>query len=229
MSWSNFPSRQVFFDSRKCQCQWRARWINSWQENPIHQKNKRIIQSVLQWTFFCTGLRRLLQDTAGICRWAWIEPNKQQPNRQILINRSQMSHWSAKSVRWPLSNASWLISDSIITGDDYCGHLALRLLVPEAHSTQNLLKCGLLQREEFTAQQSWLPTSVWNVRSVYPTLILKQLPRVLLMWTRLWISRRERLILSLQMGRCSSRRNSPSSRSSLKLGDRQLKFRCSRK
>jgi len=55
---------------------------------------------------------------------------------------------------------------------------------------------------------------------------LKLPPGVSLIQTMLWISGRERFLISLPMSRCSSRRNSPSTWSSVKLGGMQLAFRC---
>ena len=79
----------------------------------------------------------------------------------------------------------------------------------------------------FMERQTWPPTSVLNFRSIYPMLRQKAAPRASLIHIALWISWRERLMVSLRMSRFSSRWNSASTRSSLKLGGSQLKFmRC---
>jgi len=103
MYWSNFTRWSVLFENRKCWSLWRPIWMNCWQENPISEKIKGFIQSLLQWRFSCTGLKRLLYQNEGNFTCAWIEPDKQQPYCQMLIGRGQLSNWRVKSIRWHLS------------------------------------------------------------------------------------------------------------------------------
>jgi len=144
LHWSDFTRRTVYFEIRKCRSLRRPKWMNYWHENPISNEHKRWIKSVLQRRFSCMGLKRLLHQKEGNFRWAWIEPNKQQPYSQILISRGQSSDWSAKFIRWHLLNTSFLINYSNIMSDNYCRKFGLRPPVPEANSPNIFLRWRLL-------------------------------------------------------------------------------------
>jgi len=142
---------------------------------------------------------------------------------------SAKSYWSTKPIKWHLSNASFLINYSNIMSDNYCKKLGLGQLVPEAHSPHNLSNWRQLNNTRFMELQTWLPTSVWNVRSGCPMLRMKPPPGVSQIPTSLRICWRERFMASLWMSRCSWRNNCTYAWSSLKFGGRQLGFRSSGK
>jgi len=58
--WDQFTRSGMLFENRKCWHLWRPKWMNSWQENSISYKNKRLIKFVPQWRFSCTGLTTLV-------------------------------------------------------------------------------------------------------------------------------------------------------------------------
>jgi len=140
MHWMNFTRRRVPFENRKCRSLGRPKWMNSWQWNPISYENKSFIQSMLQWKFRCMGPTRLQHQNGGNFRCAWIEPDKRQLNGQMLISRGQSSNYSAKSIRWHLSNTSFSINYSNIMSNNYYNESGLRQPVAEAYSPKSLLK-----------------------------------------------------------------------------------------
>jgi len=222
---SSFTTRWVHFGTRKYWNVGSPKWMKSWQQNPIGYDNIWFIKSMLQCRFSCSGLKMLLQKNTGNCRYTRIEPDKQLPSEQVLIGRGQKCDWSAKSSRWHLLNWTFSIDFSNIMSDNHCSRSGWRQLLPEARSPKHLLNWRLLQKIWFIAWQIWLPTSVWNFRSIYQMLRLNPQPRVRLIRTALSISWTHRFMVTLDMSRSSSRWNSPSTGSCLKLGGRQLAFR----
>jgi len=218
MHWSDFTWRTMPFEIRKCQSLGRPKWMNYWQENPIMYNNKRFMKSVLQWRFSCTWLKRFLHQYEHNVRCTWIQPNEWQPDGQMLIGKGQSSDWSVKSIRWHLLNASFSTNYSNILSDNHCRKSGQRQPVSEAYSLKNWLKWRLLQQKRLTGLYTWPPTSVYNFRSLYLMLRLKPPLGISLIRTALWISSRERCIISLWKTRCGSQSNSPSAWSSLKLG-----------
>jgi len=198
--------------------------MNCRQENRISNKNKRFRQFVLQWRFMCTALKRL-QQSEGYFRCTWIELNKRRPNGQMLISSVQKRDCSTKSIKWHVLNSTFSINDSNIISDNYGRKLGLKWFVPEAHLWKILLTWKLIQRTRIMARQTWLPTAVWNFKSVYPMVRLKPPPGVSLIWTVLRICYRARFLISLRMSRWVLIKNCPSTWSKLKPKGRQLVFR----
>jgi len=149
MHGSNFTSCRVPFGNRKCRSRRRQKWMDSWHENPISYKTDRFIKSVLQYNFRCERLKRLLQQNEGNFRCARMEPDKWQPNRQMLLGRGRKSDWSAISIRWHLWNVNFSINFSNIMSDNHCKNYGLKWSVPEEHLPKNLLKWRLLQKRRF--------------------------------------------------------------------------------
>jgi len=158
-----------------------------------------------------------------------MEPHKQLPNGQRQISRQQKTVWSATSIKWHLLFTDFSINYSNTMSDNYCNNFGLMQPVPEAHSPETLLKWRLLPKRRFMERQILPATSIQNLRSVRPMLRLRPPPVVLVIQTALQISCRERLMVSLPMSGCSSRRNCASAWSSLKQDGRKLALRSSGK
>jgi len=107
MHWGDITRGRVLFGNRKCRCMRRPPWTDNQQEDPIRYETKRFKTSMLRWRFSCTGLKRVQQQNEVTFRCAWTEPNKRQPNGQMLIGRDQKSDWSAKSIQWHTLNANF--------------------------------------------------------------------------------------------------------------------------
>jgi len=155
-----------------------------------------------------------LNDTRGavecwlwkLCHLALSFPHNynEQPYGQMLSNRSQKSNWSMKSLRWQILNARFLIHYSTIVGNNYPRNFGLRQLVAEAQLVKTYSNTDCVRRGALLATN----LDVGNLKSVYPCLGLKPLPKALLIWLTLWMSLNERCIASLTIYKWSSKWNS---------------------
>jgi len=162
--------QKVAFLEQKWWSLWRPKRMNHSQENASYNKNKRSIQSLLLWWFRCTGLKWIWQQTADNLSYAWIEPDKWQPNGQIQIGRGQQHDWSVKSICWFMLNASFLSTYSNIMSNNDCRKLGVCQPVPEAHLPKYYPKRRPVQRNRVMAWEIVPPSSVYNSRNVYPIL-----------------------------------------------------------
>jgi len=167
MHWSNVTQRTVHFKNRKYQGWQRPKCMNSWQDNPISYEQKRLKKFVLLWRFRWTELKRLLQYQEGNITCTWIEPDKLQPNGQMLIGRGQKSNWGTKSIRWYLLNTNFSTNYYNIMRDAYCRKLGPRQPVTEAHQQKHLLRESLQQKKRCTVKFKWPPSRVWNFTCIH--------------------------------------------------------------
>lgn len=86
-----FTRRIVQLKNTICQCLRRPRWMNSWQQNPISQKNIRLIKFVLPWRFKCVEWKRFQQHIDCYFRRAYIGPDNALPKCSHAVQQTEKS------------------------------------------------------------------------------------------------------------------------------------------